>query len=154
MRFKLDKNKSKKIIALALVTTITSSSLSGCKNNEKDNLLAGTILERARVISFEDGHIDIVKISENHIFIPQHKHNHYKSIITNEVFTTTECNATVIEHKYEIKNDESIIIYLTSEEISKFAANEATNEDVKNIILRIFIENEELKISPKTKTLN
>ena len=154
MRFKLDKNKSKKIVALALATTITSGAMSGCKNNSKDNLLAGTILERARVISFEDGHIDIVKISENHIFIPQHEHNHYKSIITNEVFTTTECNATVIEHKYEIKNDESIIIYLTSEEISKFAANEATNEDVKNIILRIFIENEELKISPKTKTLN
>ena len=154
MRFKLDKNKSKKIIALTLATTITSSALSGCKNNKKDNLLAGTILEHARVISFEDGHIDIVKISENHIFIPQHKHNHYKSIITNEVFTIIECYATTIEHKYEIKNDESIISYLTPEEISKFTADEATSEDIKNIILRIFIEHEELKISQKTKTLN
>lgn len=154
MKFKLDKNKSKKIIALALATTITTSVLAGCKDNSKDNLLKGTILEAARVITFADGHIDIVKISENHIFIPSHKHNHYKSIITNEVFTTIECNITLIEHKYEITTDESIVAYLTSEEISKFATNEATSEDVKNIILRIFIEHEELNKSSKTKKLN
>lgn len=151
MKLKLDKNTSKRIVALALATTMTTGALSGCKS--KDNLLDGTILENTRVITFEDGHIDIAsENSHNYTFrLSEHNHNHYKSIITNERFSTSDCNLTAIDYKYEITSDESIVAYLTPEEIVKFATEEITNEDIKNIILRIFTEHEETKETTKTK---
>lgn len=156
MKLKLDKNTSKRIVALALATTMTTGALSGCKS--KDNLLDGTILENTRVITFEDGHIDIAEntrvktnVDGNFDIASEHNHNHYKSIITNECFSTSDCNLKAIDYKYEITSDESIVAYLTPEEIVKFATEEITNEDIKNIILRIFTEHEETKETTKTK---
>lgn len=152
MKFKLDKNKSKKIVALALATTITTGVLSGCNSKSKDNLLDGTILENTRVITFEDGHIDIAtEINGRYLDLKSKEHNHYKSIITNEEFAPLECESSSIYYKYEITTDESIVAYLTPEEIVKFTNEEVTSEDVKNILLRIFTEHEETKETTKTK---
>ena len=144
-KLKLDRKGSQKIVALALATTIATTTLSGCSLEKRQNILKGTILENSRVITFEDGHIDIAtKVPSGEDL----GHIHYKSIITNEKFTSTECTWNG-DYKYDILSDESIVAYLTAEEIANATADGLTNEDIKNIILRIFSEHEETKQSPK-----
>ena len=150
INFKIDRKASQKIVALALATTMTTSVLSGCSSkNSKSNILGGTILENSRVITFEDGHIDIAVANDNdYVGASTHEHHHYKSIITNEKFASSECDFK-LDYKYEITNNESILMYLTPEEIAKATSEGLTNEDIKNIILRIFTEQEEMN---KVKT--
>lgn len=149
IKLKLDKEKSKKIIALVL----TSALLSGCnsKSNTQKNLLEGTILENSRVVTFEDGHIDIALNNNSeykqYLGYSNHNHNHYISIITGEVFASEECDFN-IDYKYAITTDESIVSYLTPEEVAKATSEGLSDEDIKNIILRIFDEHKELSQAP------
>ena len=120
-KFKLDKITSQKIIALTLATTISTVALSGCnsKNQTKNRPLEKTIIGNARVITFEDGHIDIAVENNSRYRVVyglpnNHNHDHYRSIITGENFTSTECTYAhkFINYKYNITNDESIVTYL------------------------------------------
>ena len=133
-----------KRIAIISATMILGSSLAGC-GNKKDSLLENTILEQARVITFEDGHVDIA-ILESYCF---YDHPNYNSIITNEYFTTPECEnkytGYTLLKKENIINDESIVAYLTEEEIIKASKDKLTDDDITNIIARIIAKNEKEK---------
>lgn len=129
-------------VALALVGTMTTTMLVGCSSKaSKTSFLDGTILEDTRVISFDDGHKDIVKIYDNCFG----KFHHYKSIVTNELFAGKDCT-TGMRNKYDISSDESILSYLTTDEIVKASKDELTEDDICNIISRIFTKEEEQKI--------
>lgn len=152
IKLKLDRNASKKIVAIALATTMTSGFFAGCSSKEKTNILDDTILENSRVITFEDGHIDIaVENNRDYSRAHEHEHIHYESIITGEWFTTSECDYPI--YQYNIISDESIVAYLTPEEISKATIEGLTNEDIKNIISRIFTSHEEITQTSKTREL-
>lgn len=131
-------------IAIIGGTMLLSTSLIGC-GNKKDSLLKNTLLEQSRVITFEDGHKDIVIHEQN---CDHHDgHSIYKSIITNEYITDEVCRQNYVGlkllEKYKIFKDESIVSYLTSEEIIKASNGELTKEDITNILVRIVTESQE-----------
>lgn len=128
-KFKLNR----KIAAFTMASTIFSVGLSGCSEG-KESLLEGTILEDSRVISFEDGHVDIAIQTRGCEKVDNEFH--YQSIITKELFSSKTCKSTRMYH-YDISSDESIIIYLTEEDIIKAMKNELTNEDIVKIVNRI-----------------
>ena len=133
----------KQVVALSLVGTMAASMLTGCNNdNNNESFLSGTILEDTRVISFDDGHKDIAIAYDTCVG----KFNHYNSIVTNEFFSGKDCGKAKRNfHKYNITSDESIISYLTLEEIVKASKSELTEDDISNIISRIFTKEEEQK---------
>ena len=139
-KFKIDKTTSKKFITCLIIGTLTLNLLSGCDNNDA-NLLEGSILEDTSVIMFENGRRDIVKISS----FCSGDYHHYNSVITGEIFADESCTAIYEDfwstkpiNKYNISGSESIIYYLTNEEIAKAAKKELTNDDIANILNRIF----------------
>lgn len=151
---------SKKLLALVAAGTVVLT-FTGC-NTEGESLLDRTILENTQVVTFEDGHKDLAVIKtwcpENY---EEEKdvHNIYKSIISGEHFACEECTQVKTSaasigysekiNKCPILTSESIVEYLTSEEIVKANNDELTDEDINNIIARIFSEAE--KESEKTK---
>lgn len=130
---------------------LLSASLIGC-GNKKDSLLKNTLLEQSRVITLEDGHKDVVIHEQNCQY--HDGHSVYKSIITNEYIIDEACRQThmgfEILEKYTILNDESIISYLTDDEIIKASNGKLTKEDVTNILVRIVTESQE-KTKENTK---
>lgn len=140
--FKIYKNFGKQFVSFALATTMMAT-MSGCVS--KSNTQKESILSDTRVITFEDGHIDIA-VENNYEYVNgwSHNHNHFKSIITGEEFSLLDCDFN-IPYKYDIEKEESIILYLTAEEAAKLSYNELTTEDSKKIISRILTEHEEQK---------
>lgn len=149
----------RKVAALALVGTMATSILVGCGSKDSTtSFLDGTTLEDTRVISFEDGHKDITNIE--YIGCNNRKcdcdKKMYRSIVTDEYFANDECKASIyynhsnnnqyILNHYNIINDESIISYLTTDEIVKASKNELTEDDITNIISRIFTKEETQKL--------
>lgn len=143
------------VAALALVGTMTTGVLTGCGNNNKPSLLDGTILEETRVISFDDGHKDIATIEDVSCNASgcNCSEKMYKSIVTDEYFSNDRCEASlffkgvdlsgVILNHYSFIDDESIVVYLTTDEIVKASKGELTEDDISNIINRIFAKEDQ-----------
>lgn len=145
------KNLKVRVAAVALIGTMTSISLIGCgnKNDSKTSFLSGTVLESSMVLNFEDGHKDIVS-SEGHCPHLRCYSNVYRSIITNEYISTNDCTASYYkgDHKlnhYDITCIESILSYLTSNDIKKAAKGELTEDDILTIIDRVLEKEETTK---------
>ena len=168
-KFKIDRKSSKRFGAFVLATIMIGSTavgLSGCKKTKtKTSFLDNTILEDTQVIEFEDGHKDIVIVvdlgcSSDSCDCEQ---KIYKSIITNEYLTADICTSNkyciwsgydstdyMLSH-YNIVTTQGIISFLTTEEIVKASKNELTEDDISNIISRIFTKEEEQKNPQKVK---
>lgn len=145
------KNLKVRVAAVALIGTMTSISLVGCgnKNDSKTSFLSGTVLESSMVLNFEDGHKDIVSFEENcpHVSCDS---DVYRSIITNEYISNNDCTANSYngEYKlnhYDITYIESILSYLTSNDIEKAAKGELTEDDIFTIINRVLEKEETTK---------
>lgn len=131
-KFKLYRN----VVALALVGTMATTMLTGC-SNKKTAVLEGTHLESTKVITFSDNSKDIaVGIGVCGKTACSKSHMNYRSIITNETFT--ECPVSPVPR--DIIYTETIMSYLTEEEIAKSLKGQLTEDDVANIISRIVIE--------------
>ena len=150
-KFKIDKNTSKKIIAYVIIGTIGLTTLTGCNNNNesRSSFLSNTVLEDTSVFTFEDGHKDLAKplILCGMTYCQGKNHKLYRSIVTNEYFSDDDCVREcyingIILNKYNITSEESLINYLTTEEIAKAANNQLTEDDITNIINRIFSKEE------------
>lgn len=135
----LSKMKNKKIAkrviiggcALALVSTLAS-----CKEY-KTEINSKTFLGN-RVITFNDGTKDVAEIFEH---CNKGNHDHYKSLITGELYNGDNCNFDVLEnhrlYHYDIKSDESIAKYMTTDELNNLMNGEISKEDLNTIVLRI-----------------
>ena len=150
---KINKNLSKKIISYVLVGTMGIFTLTGCSTKDtNNNLLKGTILENTNVVTFEDGTKDIVRKNGLCKTIDcEEYHTIYDSVVTGEHFVSSECkliyarytDGTYQVNRYSINSDEGIIRYLTNEEIVKASKDGLTEEDIANILNRIFTKEEE-----------
>ena len=148
---KVYKKIGKKIAIISGVMML-GSSLVGCGKNQNKALVENTLLEQARIITFEDGGMDIAIHKKYCGF--KCDDIIYKSIITNQYFSDTGCEChylditgEIIIAKENILKDESIVVYLTEEEIIKASNDELTKNDVTNILTRIISE----KNNSKTK---
>ncbi len=160
-KFKLNKNISKKIISLTLTGFITISSLVGCSNNIKNKTISfkGSNLKNVNIIIYNNEEKDIAnRVSYCSPRVCTGDHDVYKSVVDGEMFTDDECKAKssadylgTTLNKYDIKNMENITTYLTLEELEKANKNELTEEDISNIITRIFVEENNIQ---KTKKAN
>ena len=124
---------NRRIAAFTMASTIFAVGLTGC-SKQKESLLTGTVLEDSRVITFEDGHVDIAIRDKR--CMDDDEVPHYRSIITNELFGSKSCK-NVLTYHYDISSDESIVSYLTEEDLTKAIKKELTDEDIANIIKRI-----------------
>lgn len=144
LNLKIYKKTGKKI-AIISSAMVLGTSLIGCGNNKKESLLKNTILEQSRVITFKDGHKDIAVHDTRCCYGDEHFI--YKSIITNEYFIDEACkqnyNGLKSLVKENITTDESIVSYLTSEELIKATNEELTKDDIINILVRIVTEEKE-----------
>lgn len=141
-KLKLTKTSFKKG-AIITACTLSMMALSAC--GKKDSLLKGTILESAQVITYEDGTKDIVKILED---CRKEKYHHYYSVITGEYIADSSCGKNCTSSKYElnryeIETVESIVKYLTQEELTKAVESEIKKEDISKIISRVLTDTEE-----------
>ena len=145
---KINQKLMTKLSACVLVGSLTAMTLTGC-SNDKDNLLEGTILEKACVITFEDGSKEIA-VSDayckyDNVFL-------YYSIVSGEYFSDDECphiGMSETIHKYDIVQAEVITKYLTADDLTKASQGELTNDDVINIVTRVINPDVENKIKTK-----
>ena len=118
--------------------------------NNKNDLFSGTILQSTSVITFEDGHKDIVKTIGN---CSDSQYKHYMSVLTGDYIKDISCNENdkkiMVYHSRSIVNEESIVNYLTSDEISKALDGKLSNDELANIIVRIVGPQEEVKENNK-----
>lgn len=121
-----------------MASTIFAVGLTGC-SKQKESLLNGTVLEDSRVITFEDGHVDIAIMDKR--CMEDDEVHHYRSIITDELFGSKSCKNVFIYH-YDISSNESIVSYLTEDDLTKAMKKELTDEDIANIIKRIVSSDE------------
>lgn len=143
---KINKNLSKRLVSFVLVGTMGIITLSGCSGkNSNKSLLDGTILEKTNVVTFEDGSKDVARVTdicEKGWGCSIGGHEVFNSIVTNEQYNSSECNVksslTKMLQKYSIESVESITKYLTNEEIAKASKEGLTEEDISNILSRIF----------------
>jgi len=139
---------TKKMIALLMAGTMALT-FSGCdSNNSNISLLDGTILEDALVITFEDGSKDIAIATNSCGHIDSHYY--FESIVSGLEYVSDKCSSNYkTRQKYAIQSNESIVKYITAEEIAKANKEGLTDDDINNIISRIFSESE--KEIQKTK---
>ena len=160
-KFEINKNYSKKFISLTLAGVVMLSTLVGCSNGMKNRKLwfKGDNLKNVSVIFFND---EVKDVATNNLYCSPRvctgKHEVYRSVVNGEMFTDDDCKAKSSAdylgtnlNKYDIKIIENITSYLTIEEIEKANKNELTEEDVSNIITRIFEEENSIQ---KTKKAN
>ena len=142
-----------KLSSCVLVGSLTVMTLTGCSSNDiitSDNLLKGTILENARVITFENGRKEIAVVDS---FCIKTDYNHYYSIVSGEYFSDKNCGTDLTRdnciYKYTIISDESITKYLTKDDLIKANKGELIDDDVINIVIRIINPTIENKIKTK-----
>ena len=156
-KFKINKNTSKKIVAIALSGAAILSSISGCSNTNM--WFKGSNLKYVSVVVLNGEKTDIVSSNSNcSQNVCSGEHKVYKSIINKEMYSTKDCKAKyssdylgTLLYKYDITNSENITSYLTIDEIEKAEENNLTEEDISNIISRIFTEE---KAMQKVKKAN
>ena len=145
-----------KLSSCVLVGSLTIMTLTGCgsmdsnASNDRNYILKGTILENARVITFDDGTKEIAVVDS---YCIHSNYSHYYSIISGEYFSDEKCRNDVLNrksnYKYVITNDESITKYLTADDLTKASQGELTNDDVINIVTRVINPDVENKIKTK-----
>lgn len=138
--FKINQKAASKLATCVLVGTLVATTLTGCepKNNERNNILKGTILENTCVVTFEDGSKDIAITVGTCNDVNYH---HYYSVISGEYFGSEKCNRGYLNrnvlHHYSIKSEETITNYLTADILTKALQNELDNDDISAIITKI-----------------
>lgn len=157
-KLKVNKNISKKFISLTLTGVITLSTLIGCSN--KSTAFKENNLKNISVIIFDDEGKDVANVGSHcSPRVCTGEHDVYRSVVDGEMFTDDECKAKssadylgTTLNKCDIKIIENITSYLTIEELEKANKNELTEEDISNIIARIF--GEENKAEKTKKRIN
>lgn len=142
-KLKINKNIGKKFALCTLISSVSGFSLIGC--GKEPNFLKGTVLEEAVVVTFEDG---TKEVAERIRFCEEcdEKHMLYQELISKEYFTDDECVEKIkgtfgTNHyisKYSISSVEGISKYLTEEEVEKVGADGLKNDDIIEIIVRIY----------------
>jgi len=145
---KLMKEASKKFVAVALASTMALSMLCGCssKNEKKyDTSLNGTI-----ILTFKDNQRDIVDF-KGYCTNAACDNKVYQSLVTDEYIIDDSCNEKyyypnltkyILNHR-DIISADSILSYLTADEMVKMFKDELTEEDVTIITKRILSNEEE-----------
>ena len=143
--FKISEKTAFKIAPFVLVSTLLTSTLTGCgeKNIDRNNLLKDTILENTCVVTFEDGSKDIAVAVSECLFS---KYHHYYSVTSGEYFSDDPCSKDKIEdnimNHYPIDKVEPLT--LTPNEITKAIQDGLDNDDIIAIVNRtIGLNNEE-----------
>lgn len=148
---KLERNASKKFVAVALASTMALSMLCGCssKNEKKyDTSLKGTM-----VLTLEDNQKDIVNF-KGYCSNATCDNKLYKSLFTDEYIIDDSCKDKyydadfthrILNHR-DIISADSILSYLTTDEMVKMLKDELTEEDVTIITKRILDTNEKSKV--------
>lgn len=148
--FKINQKATSKLVACVLAGTLAATTLTGCEDTNRNNLLKGTILENTCVVTFEDGSKDIAVAIDT----CDDKYHHYYSIISGEYFGSKNCQKKTIYktvvHHYGITNEENITGYLTTDELTKAIQGELDNNDIITIVSRS-IEPINEKTNTKTK---
>ena len=148
--FKINKNYSKRFISLTLAGVVMLSTLVGCSNGMKNRKLwfKSDNLKNVNIIIFDN---ELKDVATNNLYCSPRvctgKHEVYRSVVNGEMFTDDDCKAKSSAdylgtnlNKYSIENIENITSYLTIEELEKANKNELTEEDISEIIERIFNE--------------
>lgn len=134
---------------------------SGCGKSEEEEeckVITSYNLPKTLVVTRSDDTVDIAKkiyINESSFALEyEHKdHDHYKSLITGEIYSTNECDidkaayticpavsAGTMAH-YSQLNSKSVSYYLTDEELIKIKNGEFTRNDEDNVLKRILESN-------------
>ena len=146
---KIDKATSK-LLPFILVGSIATNTLTGCGCEERESILKGTILEGASIITFDDGSKDIAVAIDT---CDSSFYSHYYSVISGQYFSDDTCSQKFIElqvnHHYAIDSEESIIGYLTLDDLEKAVQGTLNNEDVIAIFNRIVDSTSEIKTNIK-----
>lgn len=161
---KLKFNK-KRLTALLLAGNMLLCS--GCGKNEKKDeckVINPYSLSETLVVTRSDDTVDIARkvyIDESIFALRyEHKdHEHYKSLITEDIYSTNECDidkatyaifpivsAGTMIH-YSQLNSKNISYYLTEDELLKIKNGEFTKNDEDNVLKRIMENNIELENS-------
>lgn len=157
-KLKINRNFSKKFISITLTGVIALSTLVGCSNNRK-MLFKGNNLNNVNIIIFDN---ELKDVANGDFYcnprVCTGEHIIYRSIVDGEMYTDDDCKAKssadylgTTLNKYNIQNIENITSYLTIEELEKAKNNKLTDEDISNIIDRIFEEESNIQ---KTKKAN
>lgn len=151
------KNRFSRMKCFVLAGTLIATMLTGC--GKKESLLEGTILENTHVITFEDGTKDIAKPFDSCEMYSDDYGNsiHYKSVVTSDFYSDLSCTAvnprgSMISH-YPISKEESIVVYLTQEDIEKAMNNNLTDDDLITIVSRIMNPEEKSEEQTGEKSL-
>ena len=159
------KFNKKRLTALLLAGNMVL--FSGCgKMEEKDEckIITPYTLSDTLVVTRPDATLDIAKevyINESMFALQyEHKdHNHYKSLISGDIYSTNECNIDEASYAYfpiisagkmihySQLSSKNISDYLTEEELLKIKNNEFTKTDEDNAIKRILESAVELEKS-------
>ena len=136
--FKIDQKVSSKLATCVLIGSLAATTLTGCGDVDRNNLLKGTILENTVVVTFDNGSKDIAVAISN--CNSKEEYHHYYSIISGEYFGSLKCTKTkinnTVSHHYGITSEENISGYLTSDDITKAMKGELNNNDIIAIINR------------------
>ena len=142
----------KKITPFVLAGTIMATMAACGKEEEKDNILAGTILENTIVATTDDGNVYLVEETINNRTSNECKDSfHYKDVISGNYYHLMEdendkCTlGSYINVDFETM--EPISLYLTKEELLK---DDFTEEEIVDIIDRAVMSQQPEEIQ-KTK---
>lgn len=136
--------KKKKLYAIALASTLVTTSLTGC--GKEKPLLKGTILENCAVTEI-NGEKTIVR------FYSDGTHYHYQDIVSGLVYIKeNECSNKRYDTLPQDISFKNITCYLTEEELSKAIQKNLTQEDIIAIVCRVNSENTEEEELEKMKT--
>lgn len=135
-----------KVVTLILASSLALFALTGCT---KTSVLDNSELSQTSVITYEDGTKDIVSAIG---VCDTSKYSHYESIITGEAISSKDCNddyhwfhrrsRSILNHRIII-NEESIIKYLTPEEVEKAINGKLVDNDIAAIINRVLTQTSE-----------
>ena len=127
--FNMPKAKTK-LCALALAGTLMITYLTGCSGKNSKNLLEGTLLNNC-VVTEIDGTMTILKKNYSS------GHYHYTDIVGGILYT--DANACQDDRYIKMSSPQfdSIVDYLTEDELKKASAGELTREDIVGIVYRI-----------------
>ena len=136
--FNINANVLSKAATFVLAGSLVSAALTGCGDKSADNLLEGTILEGARVITYDDVK-DIA--TPKSLCNGTRNSYHYKSAISGGYFADEKCTHSKTDTGHAIQHcniidNESIIAYLTTDDLTKAYNGELTDEDIIAIISR------------------
>lgn len=144
-KLKINKNAVSKLAAYVLAGSLVTGALTGCQfSADKESLVKGTILENVYRVTFQDGGYDVaIAICDCN----DSGHNHYYSLMYQQYYSDKNCPEFEIEgnecYHYAIANEESIICYLTQDDIEKAREGKLNSDDLIQIVNRVPRKTEE-----------